>query len=169
MSETEIHTTVRSASESDAGAIARMVAGLSAHHGSPECAFTAEHFRRDGLGPDRCFDALVAEQGGEPIGYAFFHASYDSETARRGSYLMDLFVRPEARESGAGRELLAAVARTTLAAGGDMVWWLAGRENEPANRFYLELAAPEPGWDVWVLAGEQMEELIENRVEPEGR
>ena len=51
--------------------------------------------------------------------------AYDTEHAARGLYLQDLYVVPEARRQGAGRALMAAVARACQADGGCYVFWNA--------------------------------------------
>ena len=55
-------------------------------------------------------EALIAERGGEAVGYALFFPTFSSFLASQGIWLEDLFVRPAHRGAGVGRALLAAVA-----------------------------------------------------------
>jgi GNAT superfamily N-acetyltransferase len=139
-----------------------MVEALNLYVGAPSCAFTEEHFLRDGLGPFRAFDALVAELDGRLVGFAFFLPSYDTESAVRGTYLLDLYVDDSVRKRGIGRALLAEVARATREAGGSVVWWLVHERNEVAAGFYRRVSAEVPGLTVWVLHGEELERLAEH-------
>lgn len=153
--------TIRPPQSSDATRVVAMVEALNLHVGAPSCAFTEEHFRRDGLGPFRAFDVLVAELDGRLVGYAFFHPSYDTESAVRGTYLLDLYVDEGVRKRGIGRALLAGVARATRDAGGSVVWWLMHARNEVAAAFYRRLSTEVPGLTVWVLYGEDLERLAD--------
>lgn len=158
--------TIRPPEPSDATQVVAMVRALNLHVGAPSCAFTEEHFRRDGLGPFRAFDALVAELNGRLVGYAFFHPSYDTEAAVRGTYLLDLYVDEGVRKRGIGRALLAEVARATREAGGSVVWWLMQEQNDIAAEFYRRLSAEVPGLTVWVLHGAELERLAD---QPKGK
>ncbi len=51
-------------------------------------------------------------------------------------YLEDLFVRPEARGTGAGRALIEAVYRAADEARADQVYWLTAHDNMIARRLY---------------------------------
>ncbi len=153
--------TIRPPEPSDATDVAAMVEALNLHVGAPSCAFTEEHFLRDALGPYRAFDALVAELDGQLVGYAFFHPSYDTESAVRGSYLLDLYVEDGVRRGGIGRALLARVARATREAGGGVVWWLMHERNEVASGFYRRLSTRVPDLAVWVLHGGEFERLAD--------
>jgi ribosomal protein S18 acetylase RimI-like enzyme len=153
--------TIRPPESTDAADVVAMVEALNVHVGAPSCAFSEEHFLRDGLGPYRAFDALVAELDDRLVGYAFFHPSYDTESAVRGSYLLDLYVDDGVRKRGIGRALLAAVARATREAGGSVVWWLMHERNEVASGFYRGLSTEVPGLAVWVLHGGEFEHLAD--------
>jgi GNAT superfamily N-acetyltransferase len=75
--------------------------------------------------------AVIAEEGGEPIGFA-------SALARgsRIAELTELYVRPGARRSGVATELV----RAALAVvGADYVRVAVGVDNQPAQTFYRQL------------------------------
>jgi len=46
-------------------------------------------------------EAVIAEAGGEPIGFALFFTTFSTFLCRPGLWLEDLFVRPEHRGNGA--------------------------------------------------------------------
>ena len=95
---------------------------------------------------------LVAEDEGALIGYALFYSTYSSFRARPGLWLEDLFVTPGRRGSGAGRDLLAEVARVAIATGCCRVDWHVLDWNEPAIEFYRRMGAgPVP--PEWVQYG----------------
>ncbi|HJQ46658.1 MAG TPA: GNAT family N-acetyltransferase [Amycolatopsis sp.] len=89
---------------------------------------------------------LIAEAPGEPgrtAGFAFCSWNFSTWEARPGIWLDDLFIRPEYRRSGLGRELLAALRERTTG----RVEWDMQAGNDKAAAFYAELGAePVPGW-----------------------
>lgn len=152
---------VRDARADDADALEAMARELNLGLGWTDCLFTAEIFRRDGLGEDRWFDTLVATMDDAPIGYVMLHRSYDTETARRGAYVMDLYVREVARGSGMGGELMRAAARRTREWGGNVLWWLTTGDNDAGKAFYAKLAREVTGVEVWIAEKDDFASLLE--------
>jgi ribosomal protein S18 acetylase RimI-like enzyme len=132
---------VREAGPADAETIAAFSHALSREEGHEAPALQARHVRAEGFGSGARFRALIAEQGGRPVGYALFYPAYATEHAARGFYLQDLYVAPEARRQGAGRALMAAVARACEADAGCYVFWNARPENRAGLAFYRALGA----------------------------
>jgi GNAT superfamily N-acetyltransferase len=54
---------------------------------------------------------IFACQGDRPVGFAVFYYTYSTFVAQPGLYLEDLFIKPDARGRGVGRELLRYLAR----------------------------------------------------------
>jgi GNAT superfamily N-acetyltransferase len=130
-------TTIRFARPDDAETIIEFVRGLAVfEHESPaRVHLTPEAVRRDGFGPRPVFESLIAEQAGRPVGFALFFPNYSTWEGTPGLYLEDLFVTEEARGTGAGRALLAALARVAH----DRGWArldLSVLDWNPARRFY---------------------------------
>jgi ribosomal protein S18 acetylase RimI-like enzyme len=132
---------VRNAGPADAETIAAFSYALSREEGHAAPALQARHVRAEGFGPGARFRALIAERDGRPVGYALFYPAYATEHAARGFYLQDLYVVAEARRQGAGRALMAAVARACEAEDGCYVFWNARPENRAALDFYRALGA----------------------------
>ena len=128
--------TVRGAARSDSAALAELVRQLNVHQGEPTEHFTEATLERDVFGPEVYLEAIVAESGGELVGYAFSHDGYDSGWAARGIYLCDLFVVPHARRLGVGRALVAAAAWRARERGRTFLWWASYAWNDDAQRFY---------------------------------
>ncbi|HEV7585318.1 MAG TPA: GNAT family N-acetyltransferase [Solirubrobacteraceae bacterium] len=105
-------------------------------------------------------EALIAERGEEPVGYALFFSTFSTFLAIQGIWLEDLFVRPDQRKSGAGKALLAAVAARARERGAERLEWSALKWNELALGFYRSLGAQR--MDEWVthrLVGEELRSL----------
>lgn len=132
---------VRPAVIEDTPALALLVAALRAHQKDPIGHLNEAALRRDGFGEERAFDILVAERDRRPIGYALFTECYEPAFAARGLYLADLYVRPEARRTGAGRALVRAVADEAVRRERSYVWWTSLAANAEAHAFYAAVGA----------------------------
>jgi len=101
------------------------------------------------FGPQPTAGALLARVAGEPAGYAIYFSTFSSFTGRTGVWLDDLYVRPEFRKRGLGRQLIEAVAQLAAARGCARFEWIALDWNERALEFYRSLGAKT--LDEWVL------------------
>ena len=133
---------VREARPADAETIAAFSHALSREEGHVP-ALQARDVRVEGFGPGARFRALIAERDGRRVGYALFYPAYDTDHAARGLYLQDLYVVADARRQGAGRALMAAVARACQADGGCYVFWNALPNNRAGLAFYRAIGALE--------------------------
>jgi GNAT superfamily N-acetyltransferase len=114
-------------------------------------------------------EVVLAYWQGQPVGFALFFHNFSTFLGRPGIYLEDLFVRPEARGRGAGRELLVHLARLALARGGGRLEWSVLDWNEPAIRFYRSLGAvPMDQWTVFRVTGDALEQLAGEQREDAG-
>lgn len=105
-------------------------------------------------------EVLIAETGGEAVGFALFFHNFSTFLGRRGLYLEDLYVRPEARGAGVGTALIRELARIAVERGcGRLEWWCLDW-NEPSIRFYRALGAePMDDWTVYRITGDTLRHL----------
>ncbi|KIM00226.1 Histone acetyltransferase HPA2 [Paramagnetospirillum magnetotacticum MS-1] len=102
---------VRPARPEDSGDILRLLRLLAAFEGEPDgIATTEEILRRDGFGPERRFEALLAELDGRVRGLVVTYLAYSSWRGAPTLVVHDLYVEEEARGTGAGSALLSAAA-----------------------------------------------------------
>ena len=134
---------VRLAVEADAPVLTVMIDELNAHQGEETGHITVEAVQRDGFGPHPEFRVFLAELNGEPVGYALFHPTWSTEYGVRGFYLYDLYVREAGRGQGAGRAMMAALARLAQQEGRTFLWWCSKPWNQDAQAFYGRLNAIE--------------------------
>jgi GNAT superfamily N-acetyltransferase len=136
---------IRTATPTDATEIGQMAEQLAAYLrslGDPtDFQFNAETYLRDGFGPNPAFAGLVAEADGQVIGYLLYHFGYDTDFAIRILYVVDLYVREDARGQGAGTALMREAARICREAGGHALTWAVHAANRLAARFYEHLGA----------------------------
>ena len=78
---------------------------------------------------------------GKPVGFALWFYNVSTFRGGCGLYLEDLYVRPEARGLGAGKALLAGLARRCLNEGLGRLDWAVLDWNAPSIAFYDSLGA----------------------------
>jgi len=112
------------------------------------------------FGPRAYAEVILACLDGTPVGFALFFHNFSTFLGKPGIYLEDLFVRPEARGLGVGRQLLAWLARTTLERGCARLDWAVLDWNEPSIGFYVSLGAvAQNDWTTFRLAGAALQRL----------
>ena len=110
--------------------------------------------------PHPVAEVVIAEHNEKAVGFAVFFASYSTWEGRPGLYLEDLFVRPEARGLGIGRQLLEYLARLTVERGWARLEWRVLDWNEPSIAFYKKLGAePLDDWTVFRVTGDSLRTL----------
>ncbi|MDE2746074.1 MAG: GNAT family N-acetyltransferase [Chloroflexota bacterium] len=131
---------IREAVPNDAQTILDFIVGLAEFENEPRSIVeaTVESISRDGFGDNRLFETLIAERDGEPLGMALFFPHYSTWTGTPVLYLEDLFVKQEARGSGAGFALMQALAEIAEARGWKRLD-LSVLDWNPARRFYHRL------------------------------
>ncbi|MEP6637542.1 MAG: GNAT family N-acetyltransferase, partial [Acidobacteriota bacterium] len=119
-----------------------------------------DRLRETLFGPEPAAFVLLAYQGAVAVGFAVYFHTYSTFVGLRGLYLEDLFVKPEARDKGVGRELLRHLAGVAKQKGCARIEWAVLHWNEPAKGFYQKLGAvPVNDWAVYRLEGEALDQL----------
>ena len=133
---------IRRGRASDVATILSLIRGLAEYERlAHEVEATLGRIRQHGFGRQRYFETLICRRAGKPVGFALYFFTYSTFLARPSLYLEDLFVRPEERGNGAGKALLAALAKIAVARGCGRVEWAVLDWNRPAIRFYERLGA----------------------------
>ena len=160
-------TQIRPAAPDDVTTILRFIRELAAYEKEPDAVETNEDMLHDALfGATPAAEALIAERGAEgaaaaePIGFALFYSTFSTWTGRRGLWLEDLYVAPEARGSGAGAALLQALAAIAVDRGCARFEWAVLDWNSPAVEFYRAKGAlPLDDWTVQRVTGDALVKL----------
>ena len=102
-------------------------------------------------------EVIIAEVDGHAAGLALFFHNFSTFLAQRGLYLEDLFVRPQFRGLGLGRQLMIRLARLAVERDCGRFEWSVLDWNTPAIDFYRQLgAAPLDQWTVQRVSGEAL-------------
>jgi GNAT superfamily N-acetyltransferase len=117
-----------------------------------------EDLQRELFGVHPVIEAVLAWDGDSAVGFALFFHNYSTFLARRGLYLEDLFVVPEARGRGIGKALIGHCARVAVKRGCGRFEWSVLDWNAPAIAFYRALGAELlPDWRICRLTGESLQ------------
>ena len=153
--------TVRPATPADASLIHQFILDLAEYEKLLDTVQATEADTAAALFGDkaRAF-ADIAEIDGEPVGFALWFYNYSTFVGRHGIYLEDLFVWPSARGSGAGKALLANLAKRCVDEGLGRLEWSVLDWNAPSIAFYDGLgAAAMDEWIIRRLTGEALRKL----------
>ena len=125
-----------------------------------EVVLTEEKLSDSLFGERQYAETIIAEDDGQPVGFALFFHNYSTFLAQPGLYLEDLFVVPEKRGAGVGRALLERLAQIAVERGCGRLEWAVLDWNVDAIRFYQRLGAkPNADWTVYRLTGNPLRAL----------
>ena len=141
---------IRSATPADSALIHQFILDLADYEKLLDTVEATEADTARALfGPNPRAFADIAELDGEPVGFALWFYNYSTFVGRHGIYLEDLFVRPSARGAGAGKALLANLARRCVDEGLGRLEWSVLDWNAPSIAFYDSLGAA--AMDEWII------------------
>ena len=127
--------TIRAARPKDAAAIARLSRELNevVNDATEHC--TPENIKATLFSHDASFHVLVAEKDGAAIGYAVWHAYYDSGHGGAGAWLAEVCVGQDGRGEGAGRAQFEAVVKDVRDSPATFMMWTSS-ETDAAEGLY---------------------------------
>jgi GNAT superfamily N-acetyltransferase len=152
---------IRPATAADASVLFDLILELASYEKlADKVSGDAEVLRRS-LFEEKAAEALLLETpDGEAIGYAIFFTTFSTFECRSGIWLEDVYVRPEHRRGGIGREVMEHLARLAEQRGHVRLEWVALDWNEPAITFYEKLGAKTlDDWRVFRLERNGIERL----------
>lgn len=142
--------TIRPATPADVPTILQFVRELAEYERAPDAVHATEAMLADALfGPRPAAEAVIAEVSGAAAGFALFFHNFSTWEGRRGLYLEDLYVTPDARGKGAGRALLTHLAALAIERNCARFEWAVLDWNTPAIDFYRAMGAE--ALDEWRL------------------
>jgi len=161
MTDTTAALRIERATERDVPLILRLIKELAVYEKmAADVTATEEGLRATLFGARPAAEVIIARVGDTPAGFALFFHNYSTFLGKPGLYLEDLFVVPEFRGRGCGRELLQHLARIAVERGCGRFEWSVLDWNEPAIGFYKKLGArPMDGWTIFRVTGDALAAL----------
>jgi GNAT superfamily N-acetyltransferase len=155
--------TIRPVRRSDVPAVVAMVHELADfERAADECHLTTDQLHAALFTGSRALFGHVAVNADDvPLAFALWFLNFSTWEGVHGVYLEDLYVRPDARGTGAGRALLATLAALCVDRGYRRLEWAVLTWN-PARDFYAAIGAT--AMDEWLphrLSGSALHRLAE--------
>lgn len=150
---------VRPLTPDDVPTTVALVRGLAEYEKlADQCHMTQEQLHAALFGPAPALYGLAADADTTPdarqVGYALYFLNFSTFEGVHGIYLEDLYVEPEHRGTGLGRQLLRTLAATAVQHGFARVEWSVLDWNTPSIEFYRALGAvPMDEWTSFRLTG----------------
>lgn len=153
--------TIRAARPGDEALLLELIRELAVYERLEQEVVADESLLAKALfGPEPSAHALIAEYGGEPVGFALYFFNFSTFLGRPGLYLEDLFVREPLRGHGIGKALLLHLADLAHQRGCGRMEWSVLDWNQPAIEFYRSLGSvPMEEWRVFRLDRRALENL----------
>jgi GNAT superfamily N-acetyltransferase len=153
---------IRPARPGDVSAVVAMVHELAEYERAPEqCHLTERQLEAALFGPGRpaLFGHVGVDAADRAVGYALWFLNFSTWEGVHGIYVEDLYVRPAARGTGVGRDLLSTLAQICVERGfRRLEWWVL--DWNPAREFYHAIGAvPADEWVPYRLTGPSLRRL----------
>jgi GNAT superfamily N-acetyltransferase len=152
---------IRPAQTSDVSAIMGMIRELAEFEKlSHLCVATDDLLHEALFGSHPVCECLVGCEDGKQIAFALYYHNFSTFRGKQGLHLEDLFVKPDYRSAGYGREMLVELARIAVARNCPRFEWAVLNWNENAIDFYAGLGAEVlPDWRICRVSGHELEHL----------
>lgn len=122
-----------------------------------EVTATEQDLRQSLFGPRPAGEVVIAYSGDQPVGFALFFHNFSTFLGKHGLYLEDLFVVPEWRGRGVGKQLFAHVAAVADSRQCGRLEWTVLDWNESAIAFYRSMGAHVlDEWRICRLTGHEL-------------
>jgi len=129
---------IRFAQKEDTLAILNLIKGIAEYEKLLHEVTATEEILYDSLFEKKAAEVLLGEENGKIIGFALFFHNFSTFTGKRGLYLEDLYVLPEYRHQGFGKQFFAELMKIAQERNCGRMEWICLDWNTPAIQFYKE-------------------------------
>jgi GNAT superfamily N-acetyltransferase len=157
--------TVRSIRPDDVPAVVGLVRELAEYERAlHEVRLTEEQLTGCLFGDSPALFGHVAEDEGAVVGVALWFLNFSTWRGTHGIYLEDLYVQPQHRGTGLGKELLRTLAAVCVERGYSRLEWSVLDWNTPSIDFYRAAGAvPMDDWTVFRLTDDALTDFAADR------
>ena len=132
---------IREAVEEDVSLILELIKDLAEYEIRLKEVIATEESLRQSLFLDNKAKVLIGEVQGIPVGFAIYFYNFSSFKGRAGLYIQDLFIKPQFRNNGYGKEMLKILAGIAEENNCVRFQWNCLNWNEEAMSFYKKIGA----------------------------
>lgn len=144
---------IRPMARQDVPELLRLMEGIVTYERGTDFRLTEAELLKRGFGEHPEFGAFVADRGNGRLGGMAVHYEIPLMHTLQPLLMMKwLFVDPDLRSRGVGRQLMQRMARHAADSGHQKFCWFVLKDNNAAQAFYGGIGAtPDPEWDRWML------------------
>ena len=152
----------RYAREDDTALILQFIRELAEYEKMSDEVVATPSLLHEWIFDKKAAEVIFAMEGDAEVGFALFFHNFSTFVGRAGIYLEDLYVRPQYRGHGHGKNLIKTLARIALERGCGRLEWCCLNWNQPSIDFYRTLGAvPMDDWTTYRCAGETLRSLAQ--------
>lgn len=141
--------TIRKTTEKDVGLIFEFIKGLASYEKRPWDVTGSLETLGFWLFEKKAATAVIAEYDGLALGYAIYYPVFGSFSAIANAHLEDLFIKPEYRRKGLGKEFFSGLSKMLKSEGYSKLEWSCLDWNTPSIGFYNRLGAKQENGRVY--------------------
>lgn len=158
-----MNITYRYAQAADTGLILQFIKELAEYEKMLDEVVATEEMLKEKLFEKQQAEVLFLMEDEVEVGFALFFHNFSTFLGKSGLYLEDLFVKPDRRGMGYGKDLLKKLAQIAVERDcGRFEWWCLDW-NKPSIDFYRSLGAEAMNeWTVFRLSDETLQNLASN-------
>lgn len=151
---------IRPATRADVPQIFAFIRELAEFEREPDAVLATESMLENALFEEHSAEVLMAEIDGTPAAFALFFHNFSTWEGKKGLYLEDLYVTPDARGKGVGTALLKHLAGIAMDRDCGRFEWSVLDWNQPAIDVYRKIGATGLNqWQIQRIDGEALRKL----------
>ena len=152
----------RYAEEKDAELILFFIKSLAEYEKMSDDVSATPELLREWIFEKKKAEVIFPVVDGKEIGFALFFHNFSTFLGKAGIYLEDLYILPEYRNKGYGKQVLKKLASIAVERNCGRLEWCCLDWNQPSIDFYLSLGAEGlTDWTTYRVAGETLRKLAE--------
>lgn len=140
------------AEKEDIPAILKLIKGIAEYEKLLDQVEATEELLEAQLFVENNAKVLLAKMDEKPVGFALYFFNFSTFKGKKGLYLEDLYILPEHRGKGIGKQLFDALIQEAKANECGRMEWVCLDWNQPAIDFYKKKKAiPMEDWTIFRL------------------
>lgn len=151
---------LRKTTENDVKLILHFIKEIAKYEKMSDEVIATEESLRESIFKNKRAEVLIVEWDEKPIGYALYFFNFSTFNGREGLYLEDIFIYPEYRGKGIGKQIFKLLAKIAIENKCMRMEWCCLNWNKPSINFYKSMGAIAMSeWTTYRLTGEEIEKV----------
>ena len=153
---------IRFAVKEDIPTIKRFILELAEYEDLVDQVVAEEDKIENSIFIEKSAHAVIVELDGAPIGHAIFYYNFSTFLAVKGLYIEDIYITPEMRHRGFGKQIFQFLARLAKEQNCGRMEWMCLAWNAPSIKFYQGIGgAEQTDWRLFRLDKKAIADLAE--------